>query len=641
MKIKSIRIENFRGFHDVTIMLNRYSCFVGQNGAGKSTVLAALNLFFRDTSWNSDVGKIFDEDYFEKNTSVPVRVTLTFDDINEAAGIELADYVRQEELIVTAEAIFDSDSQVGQVRYYGQRLGMEEFRGFFEAEKRGARAAELAGIFDEIRTQFPALPNPRSKDEKAQALRDYEDSHPELCSLIRSEDNFYGINGSGKLVPYIQWIYVPAVKDMVQEGQESRNTALGKLISRAVESRSSFLADIEQLRRDTLVKYDELLSQNEENLKEVSQALLKRLEEWAHPDVKLGMQWVYEPSKAVVLQTPVAGIKAGEGDFLGNLARMGHGFQRSYFLALLQELAGADLPGAPTLVLGCEEPELYQHPPQARHMADVFTELAAKGNNQILVTTHSPLFVSGDGFENVRIFRKQGPHQGSSVHFATFDRLVSRIREATQDDQHRPIRGMVAKIHQALQPSISEMFFARVSVLVEGLEDVAYLTTQLHLDERWEDFRRLGCHIVPVNGKDKLIQPLAMANELNLPVFTIFDADGDTIKEEHRIKHEKDNRALMNVLDIDDPAPFPSGVIWGPNYVVWPTNLTKMVRNDFDSVQYERITNRVRQSYAQEGGLEKNHHFIADWVTQAYQEGLRSPTLERLCEQILQFAAPS
>jgi AAA15 family ATPase/GTPase len=58
MIIKNIRIENFRSFNDETISLNRYSCFVGSNGAGKSTVLAALNVFFLEkpsttTGWAS------------------------------------------------------------------------------------------------------------------------------------------------------------------------------------------------------------------------------------------------------------------------------------------------------------------------------------------------------------------------------------------------------------------------------------------------------------------------------------------------------------------------------------------------------------------------------------------------------------
>ncbi len=41
MKIKSVRIQNFRGFEDETISFGDHTCMVGLNGAGKSTVLAA------------------------------------------------------------------------------------------------------------------------------------------------------------------------------------------------------------------------------------------------------------------------------------------------------------------------------------------------------------------------------------------------------------------------------------------------------------------------------------------------------------------------------------------------------------------------------------------------------------------------
>ena len=48
MKIKEIRIKNFRIFQDATIPFDDYTSLVGPNGAGKSTVLYALNIFFRE-----------------------------------------------------------------------------------------------------------------------------------------------------------------------------------------------------------------------------------------------------------------------------------------------------------------------------------------------------------------------------------------------------------------------------------------------------------------------------------------------------------------------------------------------------------------------------------------------------------------
>jgi putative ATP-dependent endonuclease of OLD family len=637
MKIKSVRIQNFRSFQDETISLNRYSCFVGPNGAGKSSLLAALSVFFREQSGApSDVTKLIDEDYFGKITANPVRITVTFDDLNQAAQTELAAYVRQNELVVSAEAVFDANAGFGAVRHFGQRSGMAEFRGFFEAEKTGAKAPELTNIFDALRQQFSDLPNARSKDDKAEALRTYEAARPDRCVLIPSEDNFYGVNSTGKLAAFVQWVFVPAVKDAVEEGQEAKNTALGKLIARAVRTRTNFEAELENLKNQTLTTYRQLLERNQAALTDLSQALQRRLESWAHPNARLGMEWLSDPNKSVVLQQPVAGIKTGEGDFLGSLSRMGHGLQRSYLLALLQELARSEAPDAPTLILGCEEPELYQHPPQARHLADVFGELAG-GNNQIMVTTHSPLFVSGDGFENVRLVRRPNPNAGTSVRALTFPNLCLRIRGAIGADPQRRIEGLVAKIHQALQPGIAEMFFARVPILVEGLEDVSYITTEMQLSGLWSDFRRLGCHLIPVNNKNNLIQPFAIAVELKVPAFVVFDADGDTQRPDNRTKHEKDNRALMNLLGINGN-PFPASNVLAQNHAIWTTNLTDTVKADFQAADYEQLTNATRVFYAQEGGLEKNHLFIADWLSAARASNLASPTLGRLCQAIISFA---
>ncbi|OGU06305.1 MAG: hypothetical protein A2X82_04380 [Geobacteraceae bacterium GWC2_55_20] len=637
MKIKSIRLENFRSFKDETISLNRYSCFVGANGAGKSTVLAALNVFFREqNSSSTDISKLSDEDYFCKDTTNPIRITVTFDDLGQVAQEELSAYVRQNELVVTAEAPFDPISGHGTVKHLGQRLGINEFRRFFDAEKAKASAADLTTIYEAFRQQVPELPAAKTKDDKRDALIAYEAAHPEQCILIPSEDNFYGVNSTGKLAAFIQWVYVPAVKDAGEEGQESKNTALGKLIARAVRARTNFETELDALKSETLVKYRELLDRNQASLTEISQSLQRRLESWAHPNVRLGMEWLSDPSKSVTLQQPVAGIKTGEGDFLGNLSRMGHGLQRSYLLALLQELAGSELPDAPTLILGCEEPELYQHPPQARHLAEVFCELTT-GNNQILITTHSPLFVSGDGFENVNLVRRAGQGTSSTISSLTFQKLCNRIREATREDQQRQIGGLVAKIHQALQPGIAEMFFAHTPILVEGLEDISYITTELHVSGLWPEFRRLGCHLIPVNGKDKLIQPLAMAVELGLPVFIVFDADTDTQKPEHRVQHERDNRALMSLLGVNEN-PFPDSNIMGHNHAIWQTNITKTVKADFPAVDYSRITEAARLNYAQESGIDKNHLFIADWVTAASDENLRSQTLNSLCRAIINFA---
>jgi len=50
MKLSKLRIENFRSFKDETIYFDDYTCLVGANGAGKSAVLTALNVFCRNNA---------------------------------------------------------------------------------------------------------------------------------------------------------------------------------------------------------------------------------------------------------------------------------------------------------------------------------------------------------------------------------------------------------------------------------------------------------------------------------------------------------------------------------------------------------------------------------------------------------------
>jgi hypothetical protein len=61
------------------------------------------------------------------------------------------------------------------------------------------------------------------------------------------------------------------------------------------------------------------------------------------------------------------------------------------------------------------------------------------------------------------------------------------------------------------------------------------------------------------------------------------------------------------------------------------------VKEEFGDA-YGRLTETARQHYAQEGGLEKNELFIADWVSAARNEGLSSPALTGLCHAIIEFA---
>ena len=467
------------------------------------------------------------------------------------------------------------------------------------------------------------------------ALRKYEESRPDQCQLIQSEDQFYGFSrGANRLNKYLQWVYVPAVKDVTDEQVEARKSALGHLLARTVRTKTNFGASIRELRADVKTRYQDLLDGNQDVLNDISSSLQSRISEWASPDVRMQLRWKQDPEKSVRVEEPWAHVVAGEGEFEGELARFGHGLQRSYLLALLQELSGADQSTDPTLVFACEEPELYQHPPQARHLATVLNKLS-RGNAQVIVSTHHPRFVSGESFGDVRLVRKGSENTQSSVTHIALDEIAEEISNVTNDPYINP-SGIEAKLHQILQPSINEMFFTRHLILVEGLEDIAFIHSYLHLLGRLEEFHRIGCHIVATNGKSQLLQPLVIAKRMRIPTYLIFDADGDKPdKGGSRIKHEKDNKALLALVGCDQADPMPQSTRWGKGFTMWNSDLGTTVKEDLGSSVWSKFQLKADNRYGHAGGLRKNSLHIGASLAFAWNEGLRSRRLKKLCDAIL------
>jgi hypothetical protein len=115
------------------------------------------------------------------------------------------------------------------------------------------------------------------------ALHAFEAANPGLCTLIPSEDWFYGVSrGANKIDKYVQWVYVPAVKDAVTEQVETKTSAIGKLLARRVHSQLSLDGSVEEIKQEALLKYRELLASNEKVLDDLSASLNKRFQQWAH-----------------------------------------------------------------------------------------------------------------------------------------------------------------------------------------------------------------------------------------------------------------------------------------------------------------------------------------------------------------------
>jgi putative ATP-dependent endonuclease of the OLD family len=308
MKIRTIRIQNFRGFSDATVDFEDHTCLVGPNGAGKSTVLSALNVFFQEASNATEVTWLTREDFHAGNVATPVEITVTFHKLTPTAKQALEHYVRHGELAVVSRATFDPASEKATVQQFGKRLVFAQFKPYFEDEKNKALIDPLRVRLTEVTkglADFPPLASKPTKAAMTTALRSYEEARPEICTPEESSDHFYGSQKvRGKLDPFVQWVYLPAVKDASEEVEEAGNTALGKLLQRTVRQKVNFDKALEALRAKTRKAYDELLQNEQNTLAEISESLAARLAIFAHPGASVAVEWLQGSEKSVSIGDP-------------------------------------------------------------------------------------------------------------------------------------------------------------------------------------------------------------------------------------------------------------------------------------------------------------------------------------------------
>src|SRR5256885_6587589 len=113
-------------------------------------------------------------------------------------------------------------------------------------------------------------------------------------------------------------------------------------------------------------------------------------------------------------------------------------------------------------VLLIEEPELYLSPHAQRHLYGLLRALAQRGN-QILYSTHAPVFLSVDKLEELALVRHT-PTGGTSLFQPEPLAEAEGFRALSEVDTHR-----------------AELFLARCAVLVEGRTEK--LTFPLVFDE--------------------------------------------------------------------------------------------------------------------------------------------------------------
>lgn len=534
MRLESIRVQNYRSIRDATLELDYLTVLVGANGAGKSSFVKALELFW------SGRPTVAAEDYHDRNVNDPIKITLAFGDVTKAEQDALdGPYSPDGRLVV--ERAFEwaggacKPSPTYVLRHQSDELDVVRKGGTAEIKK---YYKDNPGMFKKSLTGIG--------DIKQEFMRHEADHHAELK---RSPDPDSAVNlkgaATGRPRGLVEIMFVGAVRNASDEVQDSKTSLITELTGAIAD-------DLANSQRFTEF-FDGANEEYGRIAEEVEKTDLARVEKEISKNMgnlidggAVRLTW---PDKTLEARPPRTAVAVSEGGEPFAVERTGHGSQRALIMAMLQTLsagpagaapgAGKSGLGRPSRILVVEEPELYQHPVRQRYMARFLHDLSSGPDGQrvqVIYTTHSPHFAGIDRLDGIRLIKKSNRGGGAetAVSRTSVGCVMSALGVAGGTlPAKSAFKGTLKVI---MTPWLSEGFFANAVVLVEGETDYAAILGTARL--LGHDFERSGISVIPCDGKPKMDRPMAIYRTLGIPTFAVWDGDRD--KRAKRPDHPRD-----------------------------------------------------------------------------------------------------
>ncbi|HEY4941925.1 MAG TPA: ATP-dependent endonuclease [Rhizomicrobium sp.] len=653
MIVKSIAIKNYRSIKDANLQCNELTALVGPNGAGKSSFIRALDLFY------SPSPAVSREDFYNHDPSVNIEIAVTFTELTIAEEERFSARMVGADLPVVRVLSLSSKDHG---KYYGIT---KRFPGF-------AALRVLSG-----RDQIAAYRDFRKSDEfkddlatatsggaVAEALAAWEVKYPEKLEEGRDDGQFFGFENvaRGYLSDVTKFLFIPAVRDAADDVREAKTSAITQLMDLVVRSALATNANIAQLKAEVQQRYADLTRPDKlPALGTLEDNLTTTLHQY-YDDADVVLDWL--PAEDIALPPPRADVRLAEDKLNMPVTKVGHGLQRAFILSLLQHLAIArrpnrgatsgevsesgvidDLPvESPSLnlILGIEEPELYQHPNMQRHFAKVLLALSqgkipgVSARTQIIYATHSPLLVGIDRFDSVRRITRtraaEGEPKVSGVRNTNWESVAVAVWESQgSPEQAFTVDSIRSRVATLMTPWMNEGFFADVAVLVEGEDDrAALLGTSLALGI---DLESIGCAIIPCDGKSNLDRPHCIFSGLGIPTFVLWDSDGDLDGNENQAQSIAQNRALLKLVG-EEPEDWPAKI--GDNFACFKDKLEATLASEIGIQLFAQLLDSARAKFgiAKRKHALKNPVIVAEVIKGAAIQGKSSPTLEAIVRRL-------
>lgn len=481
MRLCKVELKNYKSIKHISVKVNELTAIVGKNNYGKSAILDGIQCFYGE--------KIIDTDSYHLGIDEDIEIILSFNDITES----------------DIERFFNYSTMKSktQLKIKG-RPNDQTFKEKELQKLREAKEKKFQETIEKFQLRYP---------EQQEIIINY--------SKPKHGNGSYKINSDHVIVKGDVFKFIPPIKVISAIRTPDKETTAGtksnmkELIS-LLQNGSESENYIELPTVDKKLSYGEiksLISEKEEvRCESLSDDITRNFQQAINTEslsvkVKIDNTFKFDfKYKTVLIDKDVP---EREIDILS----CGTGLQSMMILSILQTYIKVN--SSSDFILLIEEPEVYLHPSLQRKMIHTLTEISE--NNQILLTTHSPIIVSKINKE--------------SVHCVSKDFGVTQLINATADT-----------LIDELGIQTSDILNKHAVLFVEGKDDHLLfkgLINKIALDKGLgENFSENEIDIIQTDGFDKMSfyanAKILHKDAVRTPYWVITDSDGENIEDRKR-----------------------------------------------------------------------------------------------------------
>lgn len=520
LKIEKITSSNFKGLKHVEADLSEFTCVIGQNNAGKSSLLQSILIFIEGPKLPKDV-------YYDQNNNIVFTGTLKGIDEDVLRKLNPRHREKIEAFILNGEITFSRIYKPGEggelkirtIIPKEEKFQKRKIDEFFLKKNSSEVTAVLLEHYKEIADE-DVLKSITTQGKAKELVLSYASSLPESEKINSDEPIPSGIDSSVKAL-FPEPIYIPAVKDLSDELKTKDSTSFGKILKVLLSVIEGELTDAKETFDALKKKLNRYMSEDGEHkderveyLRTVETTIQNNLSE-IFDSVKIELEIPPPEIKSILSNTT---IYANDGarslvDYKGD------GFKRAVTFSILQsyiqlshsKMNGDENDGRDTAhyIFLFEEPELFLHPRAQNILFDALSKLSTK--YQTIISSHSPTFFSSD--ETKTFIKMYKCNQ-------TAGKPQSRCVTANLSDLS------VKDKFQLISYETSNLaFFSDKIVLVEGdSELIVFPHLSKVIDAGW-NFKSSSINITKSNGKGSFSRYSDFFGRFGTEVYVIADLD--------------------------------------------------------------------------------------------------------------------